>query len=156
MIHRGESSSTDRARSHYHPFVLAFLFTYTNSADNVHSSFKQIITVVTGSYSQLCRLRRTSECAKHDCLASVIAQLFLGLLQLEKDVRGADEDPCDMLVGTLKPIPLRLPTLTFKLDHIAHGKLDITGVQQRDTGRLLFSPLHLELDPHVLASGIDP
>jgi hypothetical protein len=45
---------------------------------------------------------------------------------------------------------------TFKFDHIAYGKLDITGVQQRDTGSLLFSPLHLELDPHVLASGIDP
>jgi hypothetical protein len=126
------------------------------STDNMNSSLTQIITVVTISCSQLCRLRRTSECAKHNSLASVIAQLFLGLLQLEKDVRSADEDLCDMLVGTLKPIPLRLSTLTFKLDHIAHGKLDITGIQQRDTGRLLFSPLHLELDPHVLASGIDP
>ena len=61
-----------------------------------------------------------------------------------------------MLVGAFEPCPLRPPILTFKLDYIAYSKLDITGIQQRDTGRLLFSPLHLELDSHVLASGVDP
>jgi hypothetical protein len=45
---------------------------------------------------------------------------------------------------------------TFKLDHIAYGKLDITRIQQRDTGCLLFPPLYLELDSHVLTSGVDP
>jgi hypothetical protein len=82
--------------------------------------------------------------------------LFLGLLQLEEYVRGADEDVCDMSVGTLKPLPLRPPALTFELDHIAHGKLDITGIQQRDVGCVLFSPLYLELDSNVLTSGVDP
>jgi hypothetical protein len=113
-------------------------------------------SILSGSCSQISRLDRSSKCAKHDSLASVIAQLFLGFFQLEKYVCGADEDLCDMSVGTLEPFPSKPPNLTFELDHIAYRKLDITGVQQRHAGRLLFSPLYFELDSHVLTSGIDP
>jgi hypothetical protein len=75
-------------KSHYQQTrtaILSFLLSLDihdfncTAAWNVHLSLT-IITVISGFYPQVLRLRRRiSECAKHNSLSVVIAPLFLGL-----------------------------------------------------------------------------